>query len=159
MPSVEKMQLVTQGDFSTGWTVPVDCQCSRPMERPGLQGGHSFAGYIENVSVISSPTLHEQERQLVLAGGVKSPTSACPYWPTAGVSGPDVGPDSISGSPGRELDGEPTKRLRIGICAVSGAAATPIDGLFAELFETNRIVRADCDGLGNNRKATTGRTW
>ena len=63
-----------------------------------MQGGHSFAGYIENVSRDFFATFNEEERQLVLADGAKWPTSALSRaGQAARASQPgDAGPDSRS---------------------------------------------------------------
>ncbi len=140
MPSVEKMQLVTHARFlEAGWTVPLKLEMLKAYEEArAVQGGHSFAGYIENVSRDFFADFDEQERQLVLAGGVKWPTSALsvlaklPEHP---------GPETLAqirklDRQVRKLDGEPTKRLRIGICAVLGASGDAESMAYLrELFE------------------------
>lgn len=126
LPNVEKMQLVTHAPFlRAGWTVPLKLEMLRAFEEArALQGGHSFAGYIENVSREFFATFDEQERQLVLAGGVKWPTSALsvlaklPAQPTPETLVQIRKLDRQT----RKLEGEAVKRLRIGICAVLGSS-------------------------------------
>jgi putative heme-binding domain-containing protein len=92
-----------------------------------VQGGHSFAGYIENVSRDFFSTFDEEERSLVLSDGVK--------WPTSALSVLAKLPKNPSAETLRQierldrqvkkLDTEAAKRLRIGICAVLGASQDP----------------------------------
>ena len=86
VPSVEKMQIA---DACSVLARRLDraaqagvAQSLRRCPNAG-QGGHSFAGYIENVSRDFFATFNEEERQLVLADGAKWPTSALvACWPS-----------------------------------------------------------------------------
>jgi putative heme-binding domain-containing protein len=92
-----------------------------------IEGGHSFAGYLENVARDFFATFNDEERKLVLADGVK--------WPTSALSVLAKLPKNPSRETLREierldrqvkkLDTEAAKRLRIGICAVLGASQDP----------------------------------
>src|SRR5262249_31231513 len=77
-PSIEKMQLATHAPFlKTGWTTQLKLEVLESYEEArNIQGGHSFAGYIENVSRDFFANFDEKERQMVLAEGAKWPTSA-----------------------------------------------------------------------------------
>ncbi len=129
MPSVEKMQVLTHARFlTTGWTLSLKLKMLEAYEEARLiEGGHSFAGYIENVSRDFFATFNEDERRLVLADGVR--------WPTSALSVLAKLPKNPSPETLREierldrqvkkLDTEAAKRLRIGIAAVLGASGDP----------------------------------
>ncbi len=76
LPSVEKMQILTHVRFLTaGWTLPLKLDVLEAFEAAReIEGGHSFAGYVENVSRDFFATFNENERRLVLADGVKWPS-------------------------------------------------------------------------------------
>ena len=140
MPNVDKMQLLTHARFlQAGWTIPLKLEVLKAYEEARtLQGGHSFAGYIENISRDFFATFNEKERQLVLADGVKWPTSALsvlaklPEQPSAASSAQIQKLDRQV----KKLDSESAKRLRIGICAVLGASKDPqAMAYLRELFE------------------------
>jgi len=140
-PNVEKMQLLTHARFlKAGWTIPLKLEVLKAYEEARtLQGGHSFAGYIENVSRDFFATFNEKERQLVLADGVKWPTSALsvlaklPEHPSEATLVQIVKLDRQV----KKLDTEAAKRLRIGICAVLGASKNEkAMAYLRELFES-----------------------
>ena len=88
-----------------------------------LPGGHSFVGYIENVSRDFFAEFNEQERQVVLADGWKWPSSALAVL-TKLPENP--GPEIVGQLENldRQLRGnntEPARRLKIGIVAILGA--------------------------------------
>jgi putative heme-binding domain-containing protein len=129
IPSVDKMQILTHARFlNAGWTLPLKLDMLQAYEDAhAIEGGHSFAGYIENVSRDFFSNFNDEERRLVLADGVK--------WPTSALSVLAKLPPNPSGETLREienldrqvkkLDTEAAKRLRIGICAVLGASRDP----------------------------------
>ncbi|MBI3836567.1 MAG: HEAT repeat domain-containing protein [Planctomycetia bacterium] len=141
LASVEKMQLAMHARFlQAGWTIPLKLEVLKMYEEARvMQGGHSFAGYIENVSRDFFATFDEQERQRVLADGVKWPTSALsvlaelPEHPSKKTLAQIQQLDRQV----RKLDSEAAKRLRIGICAVLGASGDPQSMAYLrELFES-----------------------
>jgi putative heme-binding domain-containing protein len=141
LPSVERMQILTHAPFlKTGWTAKLKLEMlSQYEEAREVEGGHSFAGYLENVARDFFAGFNDEERQLVLADGAKWPTSALsvlaklPKNPT---------PETLReierlDRQVKKLDTEAAKRLRIGICAVLGASQDP-DAMayLRELYET-----------------------
>jgi putative heme-binding domain-containing protein len=141
LPSVEKMQLAMHARFlQAGWTISLKLQVLKAYEEArAVQGGHSFAGYVENVSRDFFATFDETERQLVLADGVKWPTSALSVLAKLPEHPSDETLAQIQQLDRqlRKLDGEAAKRLRIGICAVLGASGDPqAMGYLRELFES-----------------------
>jgi putative membrane-bound dehydrogenase-like protein len=129
LPSVERMHLLMHARFiKTGWTVPLKLEVLKAYEEARtLQGGHSFAGYIENVSRDFFAAFSEEERRLVLADGAKWPTSALSV--LAKLPEP-VSPETLSeiqrlDKQVRRLDSDAARRLRIGICAVLGSSRDP----------------------------------
>jgi putative membrane-bound dehydrogenase-like protein len=140
MPSVEKMQILMHAPFlHAGWTIGRKLELLKAYEDARVMlGGHSFAGYIENVSREFFATFNEEERQLVLADGAKWPTSALsvlaklPEHPSAETLAQIQRLDRLA----KKLDGDPAKRLRIGICAVLGASGDAKAAEYLrELFE------------------------
>ena len=93
-------------------------------------GGHSFAGYIENVSRDFFAGLTEDERALVLADGAKRPSSALSVLA------------KLPDNPGAEtlaqlktldrqlagIEGEPARKLAIGITAITVVGLTAAGG-------------------------------
>ncbi len=137
LPTVEKMHLVMHARFlEAGWTLPLKMQVLMAYEEAReIEGGHSFAGYVENAARDFFATFDERERQLVLAEGLKWPTSALsvlaklPEHPSVETLEQIQNLDRQV----KNLDTEAAKRLRIGICAVLGASGDP--GAMAYLRE------------------------
>ncbi len=129
MPSVERMQLLTHARFlEVGWTTPLKLEVLKAFEEARtVQGGHSFSGYIENMSRDFFAGFGDEERRLVLAEGVKWPSSALsvlaklPEHP----SHETLAQISRLDQQLTRLDTEAAKKLRIGICAVLGASGDP----------------------------------
>ncbi len=129
VPSVEKMQILTHARFLTaGWTLPLKLEMLKAYEEArAIEGGHSFEGYVENVSRDFFANFNEEEQRLVLADGVQWPTSALsvlaklPKNPTPETLREIEALDAQVA----KLDSEAAKRLRIGICAVLGASGDP----------------------------------
>ncbi|HEV3136773.1 MAG TPA: HEAT repeat domain-containing protein, partial [Pirellulales bacterium] len=141
LASVDKMQLAMHARFlQAGWTTPLKLQVLKAYEEArAIQGGHSFAGYVENVSRDFFATFDEDERQIVLAEGVKWPTSALsvlaklPEHPSSETLAQIQQLDRQL----RRVDGDAAKRLRIGICAVLGASGDPkAMNYLRELFDS-----------------------
>ncbi len=139
-PSVEKMQLLMHARFlQAGWTTPSKLEVLKAYEEARtMEGGKSFAGYIENAAREFFATFSEEECQLVLAGGVK--------WPSSALSVLAKLPENPSPEiltqlqkldrQVKKLDTEASKKLRIGICAVLGASHDPQAMVYLrELFE------------------------
>ena len=87
-----------------------------------MPGGHSFTGYVENVSRDFFANLNDDERAQVLTQGSKWPSSALSV---LAKFPDDPGTETLAQlqSLDRNLEsmsGEPVRRLRIGIVAVLG---------------------------------------
>jgi putative heme-binding domain-containing protein len=129
MPSVDKMHLVMHARFlRVGWTLPNKLQVLMAYEDArAIEGGKSFAGYVEHAAREFFATFNEEECQTVLAEGSKWPTSALsvlaklPAHPTEETLQQIQNLDRQV----RKLDTEAAKRLRVGICAVLGASGHP----------------------------------
>ncbi len=128
-PNVEKMQLLMHAQFvQSGWTTPLKLEVLKANEEARtVQGGHSFAGYVENASRDFFASFNEAERRLVLADGA--------LWPSSALSVLAKLPESLDEETLaqiqrldrqlKKIDTDPAKKLRIGICAVLGASQDP----------------------------------
>src|SRR5262249_9373807 len=78
LPSVEKNHLIMHARFlQTGWTLPLKLQVLQAQEEARtIEGGKSYAGYMENAAREFFATFDEEECQQVLAEGAKWPSSA-----------------------------------------------------------------------------------
>lgn len=140
LPPVEKMHIAMHARFlQVGWTMMLKLELLKFYEEArAMQGGHSFAGYVDNASRDFAAGFTNQERFAVLAGGTK--------WPSAAFSVLATLPDD----PGVELlaeirkldqqiktvDSDAARRLRIGVAAVLGKTADPdAQAYLRELFE------------------------
>jgi putative heme-binding domain-containing protein len=92
-----------------------------------LPGGHSFVGYIDNVSRDFVSDLSDEERQLVLADATRLPTGALwvlaslPADPGASIIGQLIALDAkLAGSDSPQL-----QRLATGVVAVLGRSGAP----------------------------------
>ncbi len=103
-----------------------------------MPGGHSFAGYVENISRDFFAEFTDVERQPVLAGGAK--------WPSSALSVLAKLPEHPSPEILRQIetldrevahvDSESARKLRIGIVAVLGVSRDPqAMAYLRELFE------------------------
>ncbi len=152
MPSVDRMQILTHARFlKAGWTLSLKLKMLEAYEDArAIEGGHSFAGYTENVSRDFFASFNEDERRLVLADGVKWPTSALSVLAKLPK---DPSPETLReierlDRQVKKLDTDAAKRLRIGIAAVLGASGDP-DALayLRELYEVEpdrRVTIAMC---------------
>lgn len=130
LPNVERMQILTHAPFlRAGWTVQLKLEMLAAYENAReIEGGHSFAGYIENVSRDFFASLNDEERRLVLADGAKWPSSALSVLaklPKNSSAGTLAAIERLDRKV-KKLDTEAAKRLRIGICAVLGASRDPL---------------------------------
>jgi putative heme-binding domain-containing protein len=152
MPSVEKMQILTHARFLTaGWTLSTRLKMLEAYEAAReIEGGHSFAGYIENISRDFFATFNEDERRLILADGVKWPSSALSVLAKLPK---DLRPETLReierlDRQVKKLDSESAKRLRIGIAAVLGASGDETSMAYLrELYENEpdrRVPIAMC---------------
>jgi putative heme-binding domain-containing protein len=152
MASVEKMQILTHARFLTaGWTLSLKLKMLEAYEAAReIEGGHSFAGYIENISRDFFATFNEDERRLILADGVKWPSSALSVLAKLPK---DLSPETLReierlDRQVKKLDTESAKRLRIGIAAVLGASGdADAMAYLRELYETEpdrRVPIAMC---------------
>jgi putative heme-binding domain-containing protein len=126
IPSVDKMQVLMHTRFLTvGWSLPLKLEVLKWLEEARtIQGGHSFGGYIENLSRDFFANFSEEEQRAILADGAKWPTSALsvlaklPENPSAETITQIIKLDRQA----KRLDGEAAKKLRIGVCAVLGSS-------------------------------------
>jgi putative heme-binding domain-containing protein len=123
VPAEEKIHMALMARFIPDWTTSQKLDLLKFYETArALPGGHSFTGYVENVSRDFFAGLTEPERAQVLAEGAKWPSSALSVLAKL----PDEpGAETLSQlqSLDHELEGqkgEAVRRLRIGIVAVLG---------------------------------------
>jgi putative heme-binding domain-containing protein len=77
IPSTDKLQVALCARFLQGWTTAQKLELLKFYETArSLPGGHSFEGYIDNVSRDFFAGLTDDERSLVLTDGAKWPNSA-----------------------------------------------------------------------------------
>ncbi len=128
IPSEDKLQIALYARFMNGWTTPQKLELLKYYEAArALPGGHSFAGYIDNVSRDFFAGLTDQERALVLADGTK--------WPSSALAVLAKLPDDVSAETIDQIialdkqmygvDGEAARRLAIGVVAVLGHSSNP----------------------------------
>ena len=123
LPADEKLHLALLARFIPGWTTPQKFTLLKFYETARtLPGGHSFTGYVENVSRDFFAGLTKDERAQVLTEGTRWPSSALSV---LAKLPDDPGAETIAQleSLDRNLEfasGEPARRLRIGIVAVLG---------------------------------------
>jgi putative heme-binding domain-containing protein len=152
LANVEKMQILTHSRYLTeGWTLSLKLKMLEAFEAArAIEGGHSFAGYIENVSRDFFATFNESERRLILADGVKWPSSALSVLAKLPK---DLSPETLReierlDRQVKKLDTEAAKRLRIGIAAVLGASGDDESMAYLrELYEAEpdrRVTIAMC---------------
>lgn len=128
LPQEDKMQLALSARFMKGWTTTQKLDLLKFYESARtFQGGHSFVGYIDNVSRDFFAGLTEEERGLVLADGAKWPSSALAV--LAGLP-PKLSPQTIEQIIALDqqmagLDSEAAKRLGIGVAAVLARSREP----------------------------------
>jgi putative heme-binding domain-containing protein len=140
LPTIERMQILTHAPFlKAGWTTREKLEMLKAYEDArAIQGGHSFAGYVENVSRDFFAGFDDEERRIVLTDGVKWPTSALSVLARL-PKNPDA--DTLAAIERldrqvKKLDTEAAKRLRVGICAVLGASQDPLAMAYLrELYE------------------------
>ncbi len=128
-PGVDRLQAALCARFLTvGWNTPRKLAMLKFFEEArSMPGGHSYAGYIENVSRDFFAGLNEEQRQAVLEGGVKWPTSALsvlarlPAHPSEETLQEIVKLDRDV----RRVDSDAARKLRIGIAAVLGGSRDP----------------------------------
>lgn len=128
IPTVEKMQLALHARFlTTGWDTEKRLAVLKFLEEARtMEGGHSFAGMIENVSRDFFAGFDEDERQIVLADGAKWPTSALSV--LAKLDNVNPGTLAQIRNLDRQVksqDTEAVRRLRTGIVAVLGTSKEP----------------------------------
>ncbi len=123
VPAEEKLHAALLARFIPGWTTPQKFVLLKFYETArALPGGHSFTGYVENVSRDFFVNLTADERAQVLTQGAKWPSSALSV---LAKLPDDPGAETISQLEALDrqlesMNGEPVRRLRIGIVAVLG---------------------------------------
>jgi putative heme-binding domain-containing protein len=120
----DRMHVLLHARYMGGWTSNQKFELLSSFERAReLSGGHSFAGYIENVARDFFGELNEAERMAVLQEGIKWPSSALSV-----LAKLPPNADSATLEQVRELDrrlvgleqNEAVRRLSIGVVAVLG---------------------------------------
>ena len=138
VPDIEKLHLALLARFMPEWTTMQKLMLLKFYEKARtLPGGHSFTGYVENVSRDFFAGLTEEERLKVLADGAKWPSSALSVLAKL-PDDPGAETVAVLEALDKQLDneaGEPVRKLRIGIVAVLGhsgntEAAIYLRGLF-----------------------------
>jgi putative heme-binding domain-containing protein len=123
IPLEDKLHVAFYARFIPDWTTKQKLELLKFYESArNSTGGHSFAGYIENVSRDFFAGLTEDERTLVLNDGAKWPSSALSV---LAKLPDDPGSETLEQlkSLDRQLagvEGEPARKLAIGITAVLG---------------------------------------
>jgi putative heme-binding domain-containing protein len=123
LPAEEKLHIALLARYIPGWTTSQKFALLKFYETARtLPGGHSFTGYVENVSRDFFVSLTEDERAQVLTEGTKWPSSALSV---LAKLPDDPGAETLAQlqSLDRNLEsstGESVRRLRIGIVAVLG---------------------------------------
>lgn len=128
VPAEEKVHLALAARFIPGWTTPQKFALLKFYETArSLPGGHSFTGYVENVSRDFFANLTADERKEVLSQGTKWPSSALSV---LAKLPDDPGAETLTQLEALDrnlesMSGEPVRRLRIGIIAVLGHSGNP----------------------------------
>ena len=77
IPTVDKLQVALCARYLDNWTTPQKLELLKFYESVrSLPGGHSYEGYVDNVSRDFFAKLTDDERRLVLIDGAKWPYSA-----------------------------------------------------------------------------------
>lgn len=119
----EKLHVALHARFLTAWTTPQKLELLTYLEfARTLEGGHSYQGYIENVSRDFFVGLTESERRMVLAEGTKWPSSALSVLAKLPPQLNDELLEQIIALDRRlpATEGEAAKKLGIGIVAIMG---------------------------------------
>ncbi len=128
IPSEDKLQIGLYARFLNGWTTPQKLELLKYYETArAATGGHSFAGYIDNVSRDFFAGLTDQERAMVLADGAKWPSSALAVLAKLPADVPTETIEQIIALDKQTagIDGEAARRLAIGVVAVLGQSHDP----------------------------------
>jgi len=128
-PAEEKLQVAFYARFITsGWTPRQKLALVEFYEKAHeLPGGHSYLGYIDNVSRDFVAGMNDEERQLVLADATRWPTGA--LWVLATL--PDDPDEAILAQlialddKLAKADTTATRRLATGVVAVLGHSGAP----------------------------------
>jgi putative heme-binding domain-containing protein len=139
IPMEDKLQVGLYARFVPDWTTTQKLDLLKFYEKArGLTGGHSFEGYIDNVSRDFFTTLTEGERTMVLADGAKWPNSALAV---LAKLPPDVSPETIQqiitlDKQMSRVEGEAARKLGIGVVAVLARSHDPLaSGYLHEIYD------------------------
>ncbi|MDZ4819189.1 MAG: HEAT repeat domain-containing protein [Planctomycetota bacterium] len=119
----DKMHLALMASFINDWSTAQKLELLAFFEYAhSLPGGASFTGYVENVSRDFFAKFSDSEKSLVLADGVKWPSSALSV---LAKLPPNPGRDTLSQVRQLDLrlvgiDSEPARKLGIGVIAILG---------------------------------------
>jgi putative heme-binding domain-containing protein len=125
--------------LKTGWTPALKLEMLQFYEDArAMAGGHSFAGYLENVCRDFFAEFTEEERRPILAGGAKWPSSALsvlaklPEHPSPETITEIIRLDRQI----KQQDSDAARKLRIGVVAVLGVSKDPAAMAYLrEVFE------------------------
>ncbi|HUY36118.1 MAG TPA: HEAT repeat domain-containing protein [Pirellulales bacterium] len=128
-PAEEKLHTAFYARFITsGWTPQQKLALVEFYEKAHeLPGGHSYVGYIDNVSRDFVAGMNDEERQLVLADATRWPTGALwvlatlPVDPGEAILARLIALDDQLAA----IDGPAIKRLATGVVAVLGRSGAP----------------------------------
>ncbi|HTQ38376.1 MAG TPA: HEAT repeat domain-containing protein [Pirellulales bacterium] len=139
IPAADKLQVALYARFMPAWSTLQKLQLMKFYETARtLPGGHSFEGYIDNVSRDFFATFTPEERSMVLADGAKWPSSALAMLAKLPE---DVPAESIAQiiSLDKQMVGveaEAAHKLGIGIVAVLGRSHDPqASAYLREIYE------------------------
>lgn len=121
IPKDDKLQIALYARFLNGWSTQQKLDLLKFFEAARAQtGGHSFEGYIDNVSRDFFAGLTDQERAVVLADGAKWPSSALAVIAKlpAEVSAETIDQIIALDKQMYGVEGEPARKLAIGVVAV-----------------------------------------
>ena len=139
IPSTDKLQVALYARFLDGWTTKQKLELLKYYETVrAIPGGHSFEGYIDNISRDFFVKLTDDERTLILADGAK--------WPSSALAVLAKLPDVLMPATIQQIitldkqiagiDGEADRKLGIGVIAVLGRAHDPAASAYlADIYE------------------------
>jgi putative heme-binding domain-containing protein len=128
IPQEDKLHIALHARYLRGWTTPQKMELVKFFETARtMPGGHSMAGYIDNVSRDFFAEFTDVERTAVLTEGTKWPSSALALLAKLPAElSPEILTQLISlDQQIAGTDAEAARRLEIGIVAVLGRSRDP----------------------------------
>lgn len=123
IPEEDKLQVGLYARFLNAWTTPQKFELLKFYETARtLTGGHSFEGYVDNVSRDFFVGLTDTERSMVLTDGAKWPSSALAVLAKlpAEISAETIEQIIALDRQMYGIDGEAARKLSVGVVAVLG---------------------------------------